>query len=160
MSFCARGALSRALRLDKLRFGSRTCSLRLTNSIYSRCRAVTPTLNHSSTINQRHNQSRKFTTSRPQKAETEIENLIDVLPICCPGCGAFSQTIEPNEPGYYSASRKQTRKLLASKKEAIEQTNRAEDATHAVTEESSLGGDAQPTAPIPIQGWFRTMSPF
>lgn len=159
MSLCARGALSRALRLDSLRFGSRTCSLRLPTAIYSRCRAATLTPN-SSTISQRHNQCRKFTTSRPRKAETDAENLIDVLPTCCPGCGAFSQTIEPNEPGYYSSSRKQTRMLLASKREAIEQSNTGEDATHAVTEESNLGMDAQPTAPIPIQGRCRTMPPF
>ncbi|KAL2853785.1 hypothetical protein BJY01DRAFT_57402 [Aspergillus pseudoustus] len=32
-----------------------------------------------------------------------------ILPLCCPGCGAYSQTVEPNEPGYYSKTRKQTR---------------------------------------------------
>lgn len=159
MSLCARGALSRALRLDSLRYGSRACSLRLPTTIYSRCRAATFTLN-SSTINQGHNQCRKFTTSRPQKAEADTENLIHVLPTCCPGCGAFSQTIEPNEPGYYSSSRKQTRKLLASKRETIEQSDTAEDATRAVTEDSGLGMNAQPTAPIPIQGRFRNMPSF
>jgi hypothetical protein len=35
-----------------------------------------------------------------------------ILPLCCPGCGAYSQTVEPNEPGFYSKTRKQTRKLL------------------------------------------------
>lgn len=37
----------------------------------------------------------------------------DILPICCPGCGAYSQTIEPEEPGYYGKTRKQTRKFLS-----------------------------------------------
>ncbi|KAF7591384.1 hypothetical protein BBP40_001610 [Aspergillus hancockii] len=32
------------------------------------------------------------------------------LPICCPGCGAYAQTVEAGEPGYYSKTRKQTRK--------------------------------------------------
>ncbi|KAL4811161.1 hypothetical protein BDV18DRAFT_6185 [Aspergillus unguis] len=32
------------------------------------------------------------------------------LPTCCPGCGAYAQTVEPNEPGYYGKTRKQTRK--------------------------------------------------
>ncbi|KAL4920287.1 hypothetical protein BDW62DRAFT_177116 [Aspergillus aurantiobrunneus] len=35
------------------------------------------------------------------------------LPTCCPGCGAYAQTIEPNEPGYYGKTRKQTRKHLS-----------------------------------------------
>ena len=36
----------------------------------------------------------------------------DVLPICCPGCGAYSQTVEPNEPGYYNRTRKQVRRTV------------------------------------------------
>ncbi|KAL4868565.1 hypothetical protein BDV12DRAFT_95954 [Aspergillus spectabilis] len=36
-----------------------------------------------------------------------------VIPVCCPGCGAYSQTVEPNEAGYYGKTRKQTRKLLS-----------------------------------------------
>ncbi|GES61072.1 circularly permuted YqeH GTPase [Aspergillus terreus] len=42
-----------------------------------------------------------------------------VLPICCPGCGAYAQTVEPNEPGYYSKTRKQTRKLLSETKQVV-----------------------------------------
>lgn len=159
MSLCARDALSRALRLDSLRFSSKACFSRLTPSIYSRCRAAPFAINNSSNIDRRHNQYRKFTTSLLQQAQTDIENLIDVLPTCCPGCGAFSQTIEPNEPGYYSASRKQTRKLLASKKEGIEQSNAAEDAAHPVSEDSGPEEDAQHTVPIPIQGWYPDTCP-
>jgi hypothetical protein len=43
----------------------------------------------------------------------------DILPICCPGCGAYAQTIDPSEPGYYSKTRKRTRKLLNQAKEAL-----------------------------------------
>lgn len=43
-------------------------------------------------------------------------SFIQDLPICCPGCGAYSQTTEPNGPGYYSSTRKQTRKYLAKKR--------------------------------------------
>ncbi|CRG87773.1 hypothetical protein PISL3812_04794 [Talaromyces islandicus] len=35
----------------------------------------------------------------------------DVLPVCCPGCGAYSQTIEPADPGYYDVSRRRVKKL-------------------------------------------------
>lgn len=31
---------------------------------------------------------------------------LDALPICCPGCGAYAQTVEPNELGYYSEGRR------------------------------------------------------
>ncbi|KAL2828973.1 hypothetical protein BDW59DRAFT_159371 [Aspergillus cavernicola] len=41
------------------------------------------------------------------------EPLESVLPLCCPGCGAYAQTVEPKEPGYYGSVRKQTRKLLS-----------------------------------------------
>jgi hypothetical protein len=159
MSLCARGALSRTLRLGSLRSTSRSCSQRLTYTIYSRCGAATPSINISSLADRNRNQFRTFSSSRRLKEQADIENLTDVLPICCPGCGAFSQTIEPDEPGYYSASRKQTRKLLASKREAIEQSNAAEDATSTNTEQGCLGEDAQPTAPIPMQGWFPNTCP-
>ncbi|KAL4743626.1 hypothetical protein BDV11DRAFT_177911 [Aspergillus similis] len=43
---------------------------------------------------------------------TSTEPTQAVLPLCCPGCGAYSQTVEPNEPGFYGKPRKQTRKLL------------------------------------------------
>ncbi|KAL3461358.1 telomere stability and silencing-domain-containing protein [Aspergillus heterothallicus] len=36
------------------------------------------------------------------------EGFESTLPLCCLGCGAYSQTVEPNEPGYYSKTRKQT----------------------------------------------------
>ncbi|KAL4820686.1 hypothetical protein BDW67DRAFT_153006 [Aspergillus spinulosporus] len=46
-----------------------------------------------------------------------------VLPLCCPGCGAYSQTVEPNEPGFYSKTRKQTRKLLLeARKEPLKES--------------------------------------
>ncbi|PYH46848.1 uncharacterized protein BP01DRAFT_337306 [Aspergillus saccharolyticus JOP 1030-1] len=44
----------------------------------------------------------------------------DVLPICCPGCGAYAQTVDPNEPGYYSKTRKQTRKQKKVAKQLLE----------------------------------------
>ena len=42
------------------------------------------------------------------------------LPLCCPGCGAYSQTIDPNEPGYYDEGRKQVRKHRAAVERASE----------------------------------------
>lgn len=152
MSLCARGAISRALRLDSLQLGSKHCSRRLAYSIYTGCRVAPPMIKNSSLIDRSRKQCRNFSSSRPQRTQADIENLTDVLPTCCPGCGAFSQTIEPNEPGYYSAGRKQTRKLLASKKDAIEKGNTAENATSVNTEQSDNGEDAQPTVPLPLQG--------
>lgn len=58
----------------------------------------------------------------------------DVVPICCPGCGAYSQTTDPNEPGYYSRTRKRAKKLWYQAKEALakelkEETTDPETAT-------------------------------
>jgi hypothetical protein len=54
------------------------------------------------------------------ESRAEPDPIQSALPLCCPGCGAFSQTVDPNEAGYYSKTRKQTRKRLA-------EMNRAED---------------------------------
>jgi hypothetical protein len=50
---------------------------------------------------------------------------LDILPVCCPGCGAYAHTSDPNEPGYYSRSRKKARKLWDKTKKAIERRNGA-----------------------------------
>lgn len=50
------------------------------------------------------------------ESRVEPDPIQNVLPLCCPGCGAFSQTVNPNEPGYYSKTRKKTRKRLAETK--------------------------------------------
>jgi hypothetical protein len=72
---------------------------------------------------------------------------MDVLPVCCPGCGAFSQVIDPDQPGYYSKSRKsrkQARKPLASKEGVTELPDSPiQDQAHSIDESA---------APKPIQG--------
>lgn len=35
------------------------------------------------------------------------------LPLSCPGCGAFTQHVGPDKPGYYSANRKSVRAFIA-----------------------------------------------
>lgn len=61
---------------------------------------------------------RSFSTNAPSDIKSP-ELVESVLPICCPGCGAYAQTVEPNEPGYYSKTRKQTRKLLSETKQVV-----------------------------------------
>ncbi|RAK89521.1 hypothetical protein BO79DRAFT_227729 [Aspergillus costaricaensis CBS 115574] len=67
-------------------------------------------------------QLRSFSTSIPLRASPAPEPTIEeaVLPVCCPGCGAYAQTVEPNEPGFYGKTRKQTRKLLSETKQVVE----------------------------------------
>ncbi|CAG8345638.1 unnamed protein product [Penicillium nalgiovense] len=88
-------------------------------------------------------------------AEPQVGTLADSLPVCCPGCGAFSQTVEENEPGYYGTSRKQIRKLLAVRKEAIEHKNTQENESLS-TEGDDLSAQQNDTIeeavpPKPIQ---------
>ncbi|PWY88435.1 hypothetical protein BO70DRAFT_377926 [Aspergillus heteromorphus CBS 117.55] len=45
------------------------------------------------------------------------------LPLCCPGCGAFAQTVEPLEPGFYDTTKKQTRKRMAETQQLAERLN-------------------------------------
>lgn len=102
---------------------------------------------------------RFFSTTTSAQTQEPAEDLTDVLPIFCPGCGAFSQTIEPSEPGYYSTGRKQTRRLLASKKDIDAQTAKSGGAAPSISGETGSDdvsqqpgtGDELP-APKPIQG--------
>ncbi|KAJ5976206.1 hypothetical protein N7481_009913 [Penicillium waksmanii] len=151
MSACSRGALSRALRLDVLRLRPRyPRQLALTIPSF---RSTPPTAS-SITRHGRHT-PRLFSTTRFQR-KAAIENLTDVIPVCCPGCGAFSQTVEPDEPGYYGASRKQTRKLLATRQQAIEERSTELGSEGISTIQDSLPvddphGNEEMVAPRPIQ---------
>lgn len=119
MSPCSRGAISRTLRLD-VRLASKACPRQLANSFYPWFRLTPSVAKPFTRIGQQaRNPLRAFSTTRSHPSQAPVEDLTNVLPECCPGCGAFSQTIEPNEPGYYSEGRKQIRKLLASKKDTI-----------------------------------------
>ena len=97
-----------------------------------------------------------FSTIHAQRQQIAPEEYATALPICCPGCGAFSQTIEPEEPGYYSRSRKQTRKLLALRK------TEAEGASE-VGVKDSLDIDElaeEPAVPKPLQGMLSSITLF
>lgn len=61
-------------------------------------------------------------TQAPPNKPLDLDK--ELLPICCPGCGAYSQTIDPNEPGYYSMTRKETRKLLTKTKRLAEEKDK------------------------------------
>lgn len=159
MSPCSRGAIARALRLDVLRVPSRAYSRQLAHTIHPRlCSTTALSLVSSLSAGQPPaNAHRAFSTTRFRQSEAPIQNLTDVLPICCPGCGAFSQTIEPEEPGYYSKSRKSRRKLLASKKDAAERHNAGSDdmAVSGIQDgpvEDHAYSIEESTAPKPIQG--------
>ncbi|KAF2834628.1 hypothetical protein M501DRAFT_983738 [Patellaria atrata CBS 101060] len=69
----------------------------------------------------------RFSTSKKSFTETVIINQVDTislasdisicsLPIACPGCGALSQTVEPDEAGHYSMSRGAVASYLRPKK--------------------------------------------
>lgn len=64
----------------------------------------------------------------------------DVLPVCCPGCGAYAQTVEPNEPGYYGKTRKHVRKLISESQRA------ANDKPGGAEEASDLRSEAEKAA--------------
>lgn len=162
MSPYSRRVISRALGYHVLPLSSRPCPRRLIPASLSQLRIVPSVANSSASAQQlRPNLPRCFSTSRSRQSQTPSENLTDVLPICCPGCGAFSQTIEPNEPGYYSESRKQTRKLLASRRDALErQVTESGDAAESIARDSGSEDITQQqrdiedelAAPKPIQG--------
>ncbi|KAJ6126704.1 hypothetical protein N7523_002316 [Penicillium sp. IBT 18751x] len=166
MSLSSRGAITRTLRLDTIRLPSRAYSRYLTPIFHPRsCSTRTLSSRNFINVEQKTTTSRRaFSTTRFLQSETSAQNLVDILPVCCPGCGAFSQTIEPNEPGYYGKTRKQRRKPY--KKDNTEQQNaEAENVAISNAQDSSVSdfGDlaGESTAPKPIQGgalpeeWFQ-----
>lgn len=156
MSLCSRGAVFRNPRLNLLRLLPKTIPRSQAQTLFSPSRAAP----QPKVLTDLRRQCRCFSTTRFQReqpqAEPQVDTLADSLPVCCPGCGAFSQTVEANEPGYYGTSRKQIRKLLAVRKEAIEHQNIQEN-TAVSTEGDELSAqqnDAIEEAipPKPIQG--------
>ncbi|EEA23795.1 hypothetical protein EYB26_003886 [Talaromyces marneffei] len=61
----------------------------------------------------------------PPLPPTSISLHADTLPISCPGCGAYAQTIDSNEPGFYSRTRKKAKQLWHKKQQAIVKEQRA-----------------------------------
>ncbi|CAG8028026.1 unnamed protein product [Penicillium salamii] len=120
MSLCSRGALFRNPRPNLLRLASKNVTRSSPLPFLFRSRLTL----QSNVVPGRHNQYRSeyrnFSTTPSRREEASVDPLTSALPVCCPGCGAFSQIVEENEPGYYSPSRKQTRKLLAASKERIQ----------------------------------------
>lgn len=54
-------------------------------------------------------QQRNISSTGPaveEPTESTSALALDALPVCCPGCGAYAQTVEPTELGYYSESRR------------------------------------------------------
>lgn len=107
---------------------------------------------------------RRLLSSGPSLHAKSSELTDRVLPVCCPGCGAYAQTVEPGEAGYYSKTRKQTRRLLSE----TEQTSGVQDGeTGEVTDLKTEGEKAAGTiqqlikeseeetaAPKPVCMWY------
>ncbi|KAJ5476696.1 hypothetical protein N7475_002425 [Penicillium sp. IBT 31633x] len=115
MSLCSRGAGFRNGRPNLLRLFPKSISRSPATTLY--LQSHVPPLKFHSDLR---TQCRCFSTTFPRREQPAVEPLAESLPVCCPGCGAFSQTVEANEPGYYGTSRKSIRKLLAARKGAIE----------------------------------------
>ncbi|KAJ5349852.1 hypothetical protein N7541_007579 [Penicillium brevicompactum] len=125
MSLCTRGVLFRNPKLNLMRLGSINLTRFPTQTVLHRLRIAPPSI----VVPERRNQCRNFSVTHTRREEALSDSAADVLPVCCPGCGAFSQIVEANEPGYYDPSRKQTRKLLAVNKAANQPKESAHDET-------------------------------
>ncbi|OJJ49175.1 hypothetical protein ASPZODRAFT_111814 [Penicilliopsis zonata CBS 506.65] len=99
-------------------------------------------------------------STKIEASELPPEVIHELLPLCCPGCGAYSQTVEPNEPGYYNLNTRQSRKLIHERKKDLksiqhqvaEQTveNNTEIANEEVGETTDT--DTTPRVPRPSHG--------
>lgn len=158
MSPCSRGAISRTLRLNVLRLNSKTFSRQPSQPILSNALSIAPANTFSAWRQYHQRQCRRLSTTTRRLEHAPSEHITDSLPLCCPGCGAFSQTIEPNEPGYYSTNRKQIRKLLAAQKDTVESNDTGADETVAADESSSADASNEATDGTTIPGSLGTLS--
>ncbi|OKL61025.1 hypothetical protein UA08_03784 [Talaromyces atroroseus] len=62
----------------------------------------------------------------PPSPPTTVSLHADALPVSCPGCGAYAQTIEPTEPGYYGRTRKKAKKLWHKRQQVIAKDKQTE----------------------------------
>lgn len=120
MSTCRGGLNLRAFRLKYISSQSLSRNRSISTTAWSRP-LVTPRVacrcSNLALLPRR--QQRVFSST--SRFDSESTGLIEnVLPICCPGCGAYSQTVNPLEPGYYSKTRKETRKRLAATNRILE----------------------------------------
>ncbi|KAH8701684.1 telomere stability and silencing-domain-containing protein [Talaromyces proteolyticus] len=74
-------------------------------------------------------------SSSPPLPPASVSLRTDVLPLCCPGCGAYSQSIKPTEPGYYSLNSKRTKKLWHKAQDAISKREQNSDGEAGVEQE-------------------------
>lgn len=120
MSSCSRGAISRALRARPLGLSFRSKTWSPAVAARASLLALPPRIRPEMCFaTHPQHPRRSFSTSSFHQQQSSPEELANLLPTCCPGCGAYTQTIDAQEPGYYSQSRKQTRKLLALRKAEI-----------------------------------------
>lgn len=64
----------------------------------------------------RRNEQERLFHSEPASTATQdlpIRSQVLDLPRSCPGCGAYSQLVSPDQPGFYSMNRKSVKTFLA-----------------------------------------------
>ncbi|KAJ5779704.1 hypothetical protein N7457_007424 [Penicillium paradoxum] len=149
MSLCSRSAVLRSSKLNFLRLFPRNITRSSAPTVFSQSRVGPLPKLHSDF----HRQCRCFSTTLSQRDQPTVEPLADSLPVCCPGCGAFSQTVEANEPGYYGTSRKSIRRLLAARKGATESKDEAvkkaaSEGESVPAEQNDIVEEAEPPRPI------------
>ena len=92
---------------------------------------------------QRHPPIRRLLTPPENIQVTKYPPAATLLPVSCPGCGALTQWVEPDEPGFYTTSRRSIKTFLrdASPKSAQdnepESSSQGEEGEAATTEEST-----------------------
>jgi genetic interactor of prohibitins 3, mitochondrial len=67
--------------------------------------------------------------SKPSQTEVSRPKLL-LLPVSCPGCGAFAQNMDPNEAGFYSATRKAVKTFAAASRRAGNSRKTLEDGVY------------------------------
>lgn len=99
MAPCLRGIASRAVKLCHITPTPLYRTRLLPRVLPSRSLFSPKSFPVHSTIGQRNFSS----TIQPC---ANLDTVTNTLPICCPGCGAYAQTIEPDELGYYGEGRR------------------------------------------------------
>lgn len=129
MAPCLRGIASRAVKLRHITPTPLYRTRLIPRVLPSRSLFSPKSFSGHSTINQRRNLSSSIQPC------ANLDTVTNTLPICCPGCGAYAQTIEPDELGFYGEGRR--RKIAKGQPTPKEGDKDAEN-----TEELKTEGEA------------------
>ena len=121
------------------------------------CPSLAPCINISHGLRRRHSRPRRHqlhvdATATPSDGYPTSSQLLH-LPRSCPGCGALTQTVSPEQPGFYGTNRKSVKAFICRN---VQCPGKGYDGESKLFERVLGAGDASLLSQIGLQGGEKT----